>query len=436
MSRDSDTSGDRLAATRRTVLGSLGAVGAGVGLSTFGAAPGSAQSSDPDYWTIVALPDTQEYAEAKTSDKPKVAQYAHDQTEWIAEHRDSENIAFVSHEGDVIDGYRDEEGKDAKIDAQWQFMDDVMSRLDGKVPYSTVTGNHDWKTWWDRSSSIAKYQEYFGPSRYEEYDWFGGAGPTNGDENRDELNTYQLFSAGGYDFIHLALEWEVPGSVDDPSTPLGWAQKVLDEHPDRAAILTTHSYLRGSPPKRAETVQETNGDGNHAQTVWEDLVAPNPQVFMVLSGHWHDASDGEARQVSENEADLPVYEIMANYQFRTQGGHGLFRRIEFRPGDGGDGNPDRIQVRTYSPRFDEYEDDENSEFGFDLDFDERFESWETLAGDADGDGDVDSDDVETVQRSISGEDVDIDEDAADVDGDGDIDIGDAVSVRNLSEGGS
>jgi hypothetical protein len=58
----------------------------------------------------------------------------------------------------------------------------------------------------------------------------------------------------------------------------------------------------------------------------------------------------------------------------------------------------------------------------------------TLTGDADGDGDVDGDDVRTIQRSITGEDVDINADAADVDGDGDVDIGDAIGARNISEG--
>lgn len=609
-----------MAPTRRSVLGALGA---GVGLTTLGATTGAAADSDSDYWTVVALPDTQEYADAKPGGKPEVAKYAHDQTRWIANNLDSENIVFVTHEGDVIDGYQKPEENADKIEAQWEFMDDVMSRLDGKVPYSTVTGNHDWRTWWDRSSSIAGYKEYFGPSRYDQYDWFGGAGPTNGDENRDNLNTYQLFSAGGYDFLHLALEWEVPGSVDDPSTPLGWAQKVLDEHPDRATILTTHSYLRDDPTRREdEKIQEADGDGNHAETIWNDLVSQNPQVFMVLSGHWHDTKEGEAHQVSTNEDDLPVYEMLANYQFRTQGGYGLLRRIEFHPGGG---DPDRIQVRTYSPGTGTVEDDENSEFSFDLDFDERFavsssspdtpqvelqqgsegydgtvdttlresdpetsygtestatvdaddpngsgdavqalfrfdglvgtddgrlppganvekatlsletadggdgaavhrmltgwtddDTWEstdggvradgsqatsdaaaqtgsvspgqtdvdvttsvqawangkanngwvllplgddgwdirtaesdspptltvqytapeTVTGDADGDGDVDSDDVNTAQRSISGEDIDIDENAADVDGDGDVDVGDAVSIRNLSGDGA
>lgn len=607
-----DRSGLPATTSRR---GLLRTIGAGVGITALGAIGSASQQSE--YWTVVALPDTQVYADNQTA-------YAMEQTQWIADNADAENIAFVSHEGDVVD-HGDE-------DAEWQHMDEAMSRLDGTVPYATVTGNHDYAVLWDRKSSVAKYKEYFGQARYDGRDWFGGAGPTSGDENRDNLSTYQLFSAGGYDFLHLALEWEPPGTVDDSSTTLGWAQSVLDQYPDRATILTTHSYLRDEPQRRTQELQEANDIGNTGQTVWEDLVSPNDQIFMVLCGHWHEdtgESNGEAHQVSTNDGGSSVYELLANYQNRPNGGNGLLRRIEFRPGDGSDA-PDRIQVRTYSPSTGEEKTDGDSKFGFDLDFDARFgspaaetpeptetpdgpsatfqqgtdgysgttdtmiraadpetshgsvetlsidgsdpqgsgsssqgllrfdgvvgtdagqippgsdvkqatlvletsdegdgaalhrlrtdwnadstwasldggvrtdgseavadavaetgtvetgetsidvtasvQAWvtgaqnrgwvfrplgddgwdiqsadsatppvltvsyapgETLAGDADGDGDVDTDDTERIQRSIAGEDVDIDRDAADVDGDGDVDIGDAVATRNLAEG--
>lgn len=421
---NSPTDSPPQSATRRTVLKTLSA---GVGLATIGGTAGSAAADD--YWTIVALTDTQYYARDE--------RFGREQTEWIVDNLEEENIAFVSHGGDIV--------HNADSDAEWAYMDDAMSLLDGQVPYATVTGNHEYEEWWDRSSSIENYKQYFGPQNFEDRSWYGGAGPTNGDPNRDELNSYQLFSAGGYDFLHLALEWEAPGSVDDPDTPLGWAQSILDQYPDRPTILTTHSYLRDDTEDWSAVVQEENGDGNSGTTVWEQLVTPNSQVFMVLCGHWF-FDDGEYRQVSTNDAGRAVYEMLANYQGRSGGGYGYLRRIEFRPGEGSDA-PDRIQVRSYSPVLDEYHDDDDSEFAFDLDFDERFDASsdsdsssgseddsDVVEGDADGDGDVDGDDVEVVQEHIADENVDIDTEAADMDGDGDVDIGDAVSIRNKSEG--
>ncbi|MDS0294274.1 metallophosphoesterase [Halogeometricum luteum] len=386
--------------TRRTVLRALGA---GATLAGIGATAGAAQSAEP--WTVVALPDTQFYAEDRTS-------YPRDQAEWVVDNVGSENIVHVSHLGDVVEN--------GDVEAEWEHMAEALAPLDD-ISFSTLPGNHDWATQGDRTSSIENYRQYFGASQ--------NAGP-------EDLNSYQLFSAGGYDFLHLALEWEIPGDIDDASTALGWAQSVLEQYPDRPTIVSTHSYLRDSPQRRTLQVQEENGIGTEGQTVWEELISPNSQVFMVLCGHWH-RGDGEADQVSSNDDGEDVYELLSNFQDRDNGGYGLLRQIRFQPGGGSGDDPDRIQVQTYSPSEDEYLEDGDSEFGFDLDFDARFGSASDgpLAGDADGDGDVDDDDVEAIQRSIAGEDVDIDTEAADVDDDGDVDIGDAIRVRNISEGG-
>ncbi|WP_206668666.1 DNRLRE domain-containing protein [Halorubrum depositum] len=344
--------------SRRSVLR---AVGAGAAAPLLAGASSRASSAASDSWTIVALPDTQYYA-----NNERRYRFAVDQTDWIAENADAENIAFVSHEGDVV-----HEGDQTE---QWDRMDDAMATLDGVVPYSTLPGNHDYADTRNRSSGLDNYVDYFGASRFDGYDWFGGTGPSD-----EEANSYQLFSAGGYDFLHLALEWEPRDET------LEWARDVLDRFPERPAVLTTHAYLTDgdreggdeSNPGRARFIEEENGDGNSGEQVWRRLVAPNSQVFMVLSGHFHEnlnqdadpQTSGEYHQVSENDAGEDVYEMLANYQKRDGSGFSLLRRISFEPGSG---DPDRISVSTYNTYKDEYETDDNSEFAFDLDFDERF----------------------------------------------------------------
>lgn len=350
------TGGGGRALSRRTLLRALCVASTAPLVSS-----GETEAAPGDPWTVVALPDTQKYAErARRASIPAA------QTQWILDNREAENIRFVSHEGDIVDN--------GDRELEWERMDDAMSTLDGELPYSVVTGNHDYATLWDRRSSTALYEQYFGPSRFEGRSWFGGNGP--GD---DGLSTYQLFSGGGYDFLHLALEWEPPGRVDDPSTTLGWAQEVLDRYSDRPTVLTTHSYLRDEPGERADVVQEANGNGNAGETVWRELVAPNPQIFAVLNGHFHDrggTATGEHHQTSTNDAGLAVYEMVANYQDYDRGGDGWLRLLRFEPG-GGSGDADRLAVETYSPTRGEYATDESSQFGFDLDFDARFGPFDT-----------------------------------------------------------
>ncbi|MFW6317388.1 MAG: metallophosphoesterase, partial [Halorubrum sp.] len=154
----------------------------------------------------------------------ELQEYAAAQTDWIAENVDSENVAFVTHEGDLV-----QEGDETD---QWDRTDEVMETLDGVVPYSVLPGNHDYTVTRDRSSGLDNYVDYFGASRFDDYDWFGGTGPDD-----EEANSYQLFSAGGYDFLHLALEWEPRDAT------LDWAQDVLDQYSERPTVLTTHAYL-------------------------------------------------------------------------------------------------------------------------------------------------------------------------------------------------
>ncbi|MFC5277854.1 dockerin type I domain-containing protein [Halorubrum rubrum] len=373
-------------------------------------------------WTVVALPDTQYF-----TINDRWYRFAIDQIDWIVENADAENVAFVTHEGDVVD-----EGDEP---TQWVWMDVALSALDGVVPYSTLPGNHDYAETGVRRSGLDDYAAHFGASRFDGRDWFGGTGP--GDE---EANSYQLFSAGGYDFLHLALEWE-PRDVT-----LQWAQGVLNRYPERPTLLTTHSYLTDgdarrdpngdeldgaeSDPGRTRYVQEADGDGNHGEAVWRDLVEPNAQVFAVLCGHYHE-NDGEYHQTSENRDGLPVYELLANYQAREGTGFGRLRLLTFVP-DGGEDAPDRIQVHTYSPHLDEYEVGDDSRFSFDLDFEDRFSASlpSRSPGDVDGDGDVDDDDVELVQRYLTDRDIEIDRDAADANRDGEIDVTDVVEIAN------
>ncbi|MDQ2054418.1 MULTISPECIES: DNRLRE domain-containing protein [unclassified Halobellus] len=337
---------DRFSISRRTLLGALG----GGVLAALQPTPAAGQTDD--YWTVVAIPDTQKYAE-----KERLISYAIDQTDWIADNVDSESIRFVTHEGDLVENGSKED--------EWDRIDGTMSTLDGVVPYSTLPGNHDWADTNDKSSSVENYAAYFGPERFDDYSWYGGSGP-----RAEGLNSYQLFSAGDYDFLHLALEWEPSGTVDDDATPLGWAQSVLEDYPDRPTILTTHSYLRDDG-SRASNSQDDSDEGNPGEVVWQDLIEPNPQIFLVLNGHWHE-EDGEYHQVSENAAGEPVYEVVADYQDRSDGGNGWLRLVQFHPG-GGDEAPDRIQFRTYSPSLGGYENGGDSEFAFDLDFDARFD---------------------------------------------------------------
>lgn len=300
-----------------------------------------------NFWTVSVLPDTQNYAV-----EDELIKHVEDQVEWISENKDTYNIVFATHEGDMVSNGASHE--------QWDRIESALSCLDGEVPYSVVPGNHDWETTNDKSSSIDEYLDRFGEKRFEDKNWYDDVGP-NG------LSHSQIFSAGGREFLHLGLEWEPRDEV------LDWADNKIEDyrHP---TLITTHSHLHKGilNGKRADQLEEENSQGNHGKKVFRELVYPKQEVLMVLSGHSFGGllprNRGEYHQISDNLGDQPVYEILADFQNRKGGGNGWMRNITFLPEENG---YDKISVSTYSPSARKNQVGEQSDFYFELDFDER-----------------------------------------------------------------
>ena len=301
-------------------------------------------------FTIVALPDTQNYV----NDSNDTLLF-NQQTQWIADQiqvdGNPRNIQFVTHLGDVVSS-----GSNL---TQWNRADSAMSNLDGVVPYGVLPGNHDYASTGSKSTGTANYVNFFGPTRFAGQSFYGGADPSGN-------NSYQTFSAGGFDFIHMSLEWQP--TINAPfreTSPIEWAQSVIDANPNTPVILSTHEHIDDDPAGRSGAGQAT----------WDQLIRHNDQIFMVLNGHYHSVggtNDGEYHQTSLNDADRTVFEILQDYQDYPNGGDGWLRLIEF------DVPENKIRFETYSPVLDQFQTETvaqvgqfASQFDFDIDFADR-----------------------------------------------------------------
>jgi hypothetical protein len=161
-------------------------------------------------------------------------------------------------------------------------------------------------------------------------------------------------------FLNLTLQFE-PTDAD-----LAWAQSIIERHPGMPTILNTHSYLNPSSRRRQASIQGNSGgtpnQGNTGEQVFQKLVYLNPQIFLVMNGHF----SGEYSQNSTNVVGQEVFELVSDYQSRQNGGDGWMRLMSFRPDD------NRIDVQTYSPTRNEFETDSDSQFSLSLNFLERF----------------------------------------------------------------
>jgi len=173
---------------------------------------GLSGGSGADEFTIIVLPDTQKYVMNHNYNNQDMFSI---QTQWIVDNIATQNIVFVTHEGDIVETWDNT--------TEWERADYSMSLLDGVVPYGVLPGNHDQPTTY--------YNQYFPYTRYEAETWYEGHYGTTNDNN------YQLFSAGGMDFVILHLEYNPRGEV------ITWANQVLSDYADRMAIITTHAYI-------------------------------------------------------------------------------------------------------------------------------------------------------------------------------------------------
>ena len=120
--------------------------------------------------------------------------------------------------------------------------------------------------------------------------WYGGwLGEEAGQVQRLNKDNYELFTAGGIDFLIIHLE------IDMPTFAVQWADEIIDRYPDRQVILSTHAFVNTSNARPTSRVT-TRADGLSAAQVWTQLVEPNCNVFMVVNGHY----PGEGRLTSTN----------------------------------------------------------------------------------------------------------------------------------------
>ena len=241
-------------------------------------------------------------------------------------------------------------------DTQWQdsrFPSDI-SRIDeledeqhGNTRGLEILGGFHF-------GGFEKFNSLFGDSSsyFKDKTWYIGS--FNGG-----ANSAQIFSAGGYRFLHLAFEMHPGDKV------LAWGQSVINRHPKLPTIITTHDFINSRNQRRPVGHYDLSlidpFDHNDPEVVWQKFIAVNSQVFLVLSGH----QLGQGLRIDRNNQGGYVYQIMANYQARGQVALTKEGRLMAGIGDGWvrlmsfDMSLDTptLAVRTYSTHYKKYADE-------------------------------------------------------------------------------
>ncbi len=308
-----------------------------------------------DSFTIAVLPDTQNYTDythqtAEGFPFDASAMFL-EQMQYVADNLESRggDIAFVTSLGDVwqhqtlrIDP--DHEARGFKVapnpilDAHFAPTPKVHSvemptakkgfeKLMGKVPFSVVPGNHDYDAMWTDSKfppaakfdprdlstlgmlhpgGLTNFRSVFGSDTpfFKDKPWYVGAHDGGAD-------SAQIFTAGGYRFLHIGLQF------DAPDASLEWAASIIKRYPGLPTIISTHDYM----DKEGRRIPNPMIDGhaadprdNNPEMVWQKLVSQHDQIFLLLCGHEH----GQALRTDANRFGNSVHQVLADYQDRGQ----------------------------------------------------------------------------------------------------------------------
>lgn len=330
-------------------------------------------------WSIVYLPDTQNYVKSSV-DRPILSQMMN----WIRDNREAYNIRAVLQGGDIVNNNDTDNptSGDQTGDQQWANAREAFSILDGHVPYILAAGNHDHGTT-NAQNRSTQMNTYFQASQNPLTDPAQG-GILKGMMNPGELQNayYEVEGPDGRKLLIFSLEWE-----PRPAT-VTWANGIaeLPEYQDHTAVLLTHAYLLGNNTRYSGSRVEGDADG---QVLWNNLVKPNGNFEMTLNGHF--GGDGAGYMPSIGDDHNVVHQMFLNTQFETHGGDGWLRVLEFL----NDGRT--VRARTYSPFHDMFRTGSGMEFEFQL----SPLAPPALTGDYNGDGRVDAGDF-TIWRDTLG----------------------------------
>lgn len=310
-------------------------------------------------WSLIMIPDVQNYV--KWGRNQPILDLM---TAWIEENIDSLNIKMVVCTGDLVEqndiinrGY----DGDQSAQRQWEVVANSFSKLDGKVPYITATGNHDYSI--DKKGNrTSRFNEFFKIDKNWSNRKIIVQNSTNeAGEPTLENSAYEIKSLNGKDYVFMTIEFAPRDTV------LTWAKTIanMEQYKNHRIVLLTHAYLNNKdkltsgdmkwftyePYSVHNIVQKSPSiklpNSNNGRQIWEKLIQPTSNIEMVLCGH----ISGEGYRSEKNVAGKSVHQILFDAQ-SMGGGH--------RNGNGGDGwlrilefSPDnkRVKVKTFSPFF-------------------------------------------------------------------------------------
>lgn len=299
--------------------------------------------NDCNPFSIVLLPDPQEYTRKVNSDgtKQDVSGYPNpnifaDQLNWIATRKTNPdyNIKAVIHLGDITDT-NDKSAWKLVNKAYTKYFDTSENK---DLPYIVAPGNHDFKQCASNESAVddCPYERKsnfsvsgggnFNAERFAGRKWFG--------EYYKKTNSYITFTAGGVKFLVIALEFAPRKEAID------WANNIINKLEDEAkaagqpgykVIIESHAYInpgkcRSNPTPNSdgiftgsystigsEAVKQFDNNAVDGKYMYDNLTSRHNNIILVINGH----HSGSFFRLNKGKAGNYFGELVVDYQIEN-----------------------------------------------------------------------------------------------------------------------
>ncbi|SEO05656.1 Calcineurin-like phosphoesterase [bacterium A37T11] len=303
--------------------------------------------TDSNSWSMILLPDPQNYHRFERN--KSIFDLMMD---WIDENTDRLHIKLVLCMGDLIIN-NDVDHPDSTLTnltsrQQWEAVASSFGKLDGKIPYITALGNHDYGSTVIDNRRNSQFDHYFPLNKNRKTQKMVKETSLNVHGKPSmENSAFEFVSPQGRKFLILCLEFAPRDKT------IAWANKVIKKaaYNDYTVILLTHSYLKSSGERILKENYDLR-DANYGENLFQKLIKPSTNIQMVFCGHntGLDFRSNVGFRVDSNAANKPVYQMMFNAQAlgggnRGNGGDGWLRILEFMP------DKRTVKVKTFSPFF-------------------------------------------------------------------------------------
>lgn len=239
--------------------------------------------------------------------------------DWLINNKDNKKIQYVFGLGDITN---------SDTDREWNNALTQISKLNDRIPYSLVRGNHD---------STSQFEKYFNTNIYKNQ--------FEGFYNDSINNSWRTFKAGKVNYLLITFDY---GPDDDV---LNWASEIIENHPNHQVIITTHAYMfrdGTTLDKNDVWPPSSTGGVNDGDDIWEKLVSKHENIVLVVSGH--DPCDKIVAKQEKGEKGNTVTQILIDPQGvdSALGATGMVALFHFSE-DGSE-----LQIEYYSTVLEQY----------------------------------------------------------------------------------